>query len=314
MPRQEDRRRVAHLAQALLHHREDAEFIRRAEAILDRAHDAEPARGIAFEIKHGVDHVLEDARTRDQAFLGHVANQQYRRARFLRVTHQSRGRFTHLHGRTGGRFAELRLHGLDRVDHQHLRTRRQRLLQDGLHLGLGRELERGRLEPQALRTRSNLPHRFLARDVEHRPFPAQGICRLQQQRGLADARVATQQHHGTRNQPAAQDSVEFTDPGDGAHVAFLGDVGHGATGGGARGGRARGAVATAPGRRRKRHHFEGIPGLAGRALSLPLRGPCPAITADIRRFGTSHASARASGPGPGERPAMLARAGGPAGV
>ena len=128
MARQEDRRGIAHFAQALLGHHEHAELVGAAEAVLDRAHDTEAARRVAFEVQHRVDHVLEDARTGDLAFLGHVADQQHRRARVLREPHQSRRRFAHLHGRTRRGFAQLGLHGLDRVDHEHLRARGDRLL------------------------------------------------------------------------------------------------------------------------------------------------------------------------------------------
>ncbi len=77
----EDRRRIADLAQALLIHREHADLIDRAKAVLDRANHPETAAGIAFEIKHRVHHVLEHAGTRDDAFTRHVTDQQHGRAR-----------------------------------------------------------------------------------------------------------------------------------------------------------------------------------------------------------------------------------------
>src|SRR5690349_23789649 len=46
--RQEDRRRILDLAEAFLAHDEEAHFVCRAEAILDRAHDAEAAADIAL--------------------------------------------------------------------------------------------------------------------------------------------------------------------------------------------------------------------------------------------------------------------------
>ena len=67
MARQENRRGIAHFAQSLFRHHEDTEFIGRAEAILDCAHDPETTAGIAFEIEHRIDHVLENARARNQA-------------------------------------------------------------------------------------------------------------------------------------------------------------------------------------------------------------------------------------------------------
>ncbi len=58
-----------------LGHREDAELVGGAEAILDRAHQPKARMRVAFEIEHGVDDVLEHARAGDRAFLGHVADE-----------------------------------------------------------------------------------------------------------------------------------------------------------------------------------------------------------------------------------------------
>ena len=51
-----------------------------AEAVLDRAQDAELVAALALEIEHGVDHVLEHARAGDQPFLGDVADQHQHEA------------------------------------------------------------------------------------------------------------------------------------------------------------------------------------------------------------------------------------------
>ena len=67
--------RVGDLAQALVRHLEDADLVGRAEAVLDRAQDAEVMAAFALEIEHGVDHVLDDARAGDLAVLGDVADQ-----------------------------------------------------------------------------------------------------------------------------------------------------------------------------------------------------------------------------------------------
>src|SRR5258706_3523331 len=61
MPREEDRRRILDLTKALLAHQEEAHLVRRAEAILDGAHDSETAAEIALGIQHRVDHVLQHA-------------------------------------------------------------------------------------------------------------------------------------------------------------------------------------------------------------------------------------------------------------
>ncbi len=72
--REEDRRWIAHLLESRLRHGEEAELVHRPEAVLGGAHDAVTAAGLALEVQHGVDQVLEHPRARDRAFLGDVAD------------------------------------------------------------------------------------------------------------------------------------------------------------------------------------------------------------------------------------------------
>src|SRR3546814_5474923 len=62
-------RRVGDLAQPLLAHREDADLVGAAEAVLDRAQDAILMTALAFEGQHRVDHMFEHARSRDRSVL-----------------------------------------------------------------------------------------------------------------------------------------------------------------------------------------------------------------------------------------------------
>ena len=64
----------------LSRHLEHADLVGRAEAVLDRAQDAEMMAAFALEIEHGVDHVLDDARAGDLAVLGDVADEDDGRA------------------------------------------------------------------------------------------------------------------------------------------------------------------------------------------------------------------------------------------
>ena len=73
---EEQRRRVRHLDQAALGHLEHADLVGGAEAVLDRAQDAELVAAVALEVEHRVDHVLEHARPGDLAVLGDVADQE----------------------------------------------------------------------------------------------------------------------------------------------------------------------------------------------------------------------------------------------
>jgi hypothetical protein len=74
---QEQLGRVGHLAQALAGHLEHADLVGGAEAVLDRAQDAEVVAAFALEIEHGIDHVLDDAGAGDLAVLGDVADQHH---------------------------------------------------------------------------------------------------------------------------------------------------------------------------------------------------------------------------------------------
>ena len=68
--------RVGHLAQAFGCHLEHADLVGGAEAVLDGAQDAEGVAAVAFEVEHGVDHVLDHLRAGDLAVLGDVADEQ----------------------------------------------------------------------------------------------------------------------------------------------------------------------------------------------------------------------------------------------
>ena len=77
---EEQLRRVGDLAQSLRRHLEHADLVGGAEAVLDRAQDAVGVAAIAFEIQHGVDHVLDHLRAGDLAVLGDVTDEQQRAA------------------------------------------------------------------------------------------------------------------------------------------------------------------------------------------------------------------------------------------
>ena len=96
----------------------------------------------------------------------------------------------------------------------------------GLDAGLGREPQRAGLEPQPARAQRDLAHGLLAGRIQHGPLAAQRVGRLQQQRGLADARVAAEQDHRAGHEPAAEHAVELADARHRARLGLLGDLGH----------------------------------------------------------------------------------------
>ncbi len=76
---EEHRRRIGNRDEAGADHLEQPEFVRRAEAVLDRAEQAERMVAIALELEHRVDDVFEDARAGEVAVLGDVADEHDRR-------------------------------------------------------------------------------------------------------------------------------------------------------------------------------------------------------------------------------------------
>ena len=74
--REKERRGIAHAAQAFFGHGEDAELVHRAKAVLHRAHQAKGGVGIALEVEHRVDDVLEHARAGDRAFLRDMPDEE----------------------------------------------------------------------------------------------------------------------------------------------------------------------------------------------------------------------------------------------
>ena len=67
--------------------------------------------------------------------------------------------------------------------------------------------------------------RFLAGAVEHRADGARHVRgRLQQQRGLADARLAAEQHERAGHDAAAEHAIELVDAGRQPRVLFDLDV------------------------------------------------------------------------------------------
>ena len=105
----EDRGRVVHPLEPRAGHLEDAQLVRRAEAVLDGAEDPMGAVAVALELEHAVDEVLEHARSRDRTLLRHVPDEERGDSLLLGDAEQAAGRFADLRDRTGGR-ARARAH------------------------------------------------------------------------------------------------------------------------------------------------------------------------------------------------------------
>ena len=81
---QENFRGIGDFRQAGFLHFEHADLVGRAEAIFHGAQNAKTVAALAFEVKHRIDHVLEQSGTGDGAVLGHVADQKCRESGLFR--------------------------------------------------------------------------------------------------------------------------------------------------------------------------------------------------------------------------------------
>ena len=73
--REEQSRGIGHLGEPLPFHREHADLVGAAEAVLHRAQDSVLVAALALEAQHRVDHMLEHARAGDRAVLGDMADE-----------------------------------------------------------------------------------------------------------------------------------------------------------------------------------------------------------------------------------------------
>ena len=85
-----------HLAQPRARHLEHAELARRAEPVLERAHDAMRVMALAFEIQHRVDDVLQRLGAGEIAVLRDVADEHNRNVAPLGGEQQMRRDLAHL--------------------------------------------------------------------------------------------------------------------------------------------------------------------------------------------------------------------------
>ena len=178
----------AHADEPALGHLEDADLARRAEPVLDRAHDPKRVVAIALEVEDGVDHVLEDPRSRNRAVLGHVSHQQRGHAQVLGDPHQPSGTSAHL-ADAPGRTGEFRVEGgLNRVDHQHAGLTLAHRFLDGGDVEFGQQgdaVRRGAEPPcaqadllRATPRRTRRARRFPRRRWPRQPAGAASTCRF----------------------------------------------------------------------------------------------------------------------------------------
>jgi hypothetical protein len=146
---------------------------------------------------------ISSTRPGDRALLRHVPDEDHDDVALLREPRELRRAFAHLrHAARRGR-ESFRVRGLDRVDHHDFGRFRRDRRDDRFELHLGQHRYRRIDETEPLRAERHLLDRFLARDVERLFRGADRGHRLQEQRRLADARIAAQQDDPARHQSAS---------------------------------------------------------------------------------------------------------------
>ena len=167
----------------------------------------------ALEIENAVDHMLDHPWPGDLAFLGHVPDQDDRRASRLGVAdHRLRGG-AHLRDRAGRRFRRIgpqRLHGIEDDEVRPLFQRQRG--EDILDIGLGREFDIGIGGAEPLGAQPYLRDGLLAGDIDDIVALARKRrSRLHEQRRLADAWIAADEQCRAAYDAAAGDPVQFGD-------------------------------------------------------------------------------------------------------
>ena len=212
--------RVDDLGQSVLRHFEDSDFLRGAEPVLGRAEQPKRGGPLAFQVQHGIDEVFECFGPGKSAVLGHVADEDHRDPVSLGHLHETECTLAHLAHTAGGPFQLVGGDSLNRVDDQRDRTRLAGKLDDAADIRLCNDRDSiGGDALEQTQPGSPQPHlsgRLLAGGIQDlaAPFPAAAIRAhrqtgrgLQQQSGLADARLAAEQHRRSGHHSPTQDSV-----------------------------------------------------------------------------------------------------------
>ena len=121
------------------------------------------------------------------------------------------------------------VHGLDGVHHHQVRLLLADLLHHQLDVRLRQDQQVGALHPQPGGPKLDLPGGFLPRHVQHPQALPQVFTDLQQDGGLADAGIATDEHQRAFDDAPAQHPVQLGEAGVVALLVIGADLvdGHG---------------------------------------------------------------------------------------
>ncbi len=153
--------------------------------------------------------MFEHAGSRDRALLRDVADDEDGGARGLGESHELRGALPKLRNSARRRRDVGRLHRLNRIHDQQRSLAVTGEPANRLEVGLGNNCQAGRGHSQPVRPQADLLYRLLTAGVQHGSGSRNMCGNLQQQSGFADARVASQEGHRARHEPAPEDPIQL---------------------------------------------------------------------------------------------------------
>ena len=234
LPRRSARNRAegfGDLGEAAIGHLEDADLVGGAEAVLDGAQDAELVAALAFEIEHGVDHVLQHARAGEAAVLGDVADQDQGEAAGFGQADQLEPGGADLGDGAGGAVDACRAtwSGSSRSPPSWRGVCSSAAAMSRRLTAAARPICAS-TDAEAAGAEADLVDGLFAGDVEDAAAGAgEAGGGLEQEGGLADAGVAADQDGGGGDEAAAEHAIQFRDGGGsaGRRLGFAGQADEG---------------------------------------------------------------------------------------
>ena len=167
---------------------------------------------LALEVEHGVHDVLERLGTGDAATLGDVTDDEHRGAGLFREAHEPRCALAHLAHVAWRAFEVAREDRLDGIDDHHRGPHARGGGEDGLEIRLAEQRHVACLWRETIRAQLHLQRRLFTAHVERGVTGGLEPRRdLKENRRLADARLAADEHHRARHDAATEHEVELDD-------------------------------------------------------------------------------------------------------
>ena len=180
---------------------------------------------VALQVEHDIHDVLQHARPRNRAGLGHMPDDEDGHALRLGQVLQARGALANLADAARRGHQLFQVNRLDRVDDRRARLQFAQFLQDQVEVHLRQQVQVLGVDAQPVGAHLDLLRRLLARHIQHRPDRVGHHGRdFQEQGRLADAGVPADEHQRTGHDAAAQHAVEFLQRDAIARVAVDVDV------------------------------------------------------------------------------------------